>query len=113
MPRFRLSFVSGFPLLYLNSHIPYVSPGAIEVSQVLDVSLLTCQALGPRQALGNLTGLQLLGRRLFSQFPSGFPTVPQYLDHGRSLRFLCVGFRFTDNVAAYFQRFDEAEIASG
>jgi hypothetical protein len=28
-------------------------------------------------------------------------------------RFLCIGFRFTDNVATGIQRFDEAEIASG
>jgi hypothetical protein len=44
---------------------------------------------------------------------SGFPTVPQDLDHPFCYRFLCVGFRNVNNVAAGFDAFNEAEIASG
>ena len=43
----------------------------------------------------------------------GFPAVPRYLDHHFRYRFLCVGFRFVNNVATGMDAFNEAEIASG
>ena len=39
--------------------------------------------------------------------------MPQDLDHHLRYRFLCVGFRFVNNVAAGMDAFNEAEIASG
>jgi hypothetical protein len=39
--------------------------------------------------------------------------VPQDLDHHFCYRFLCIGFRNVNNVAAGFDAFNEAEIASG
>ena len=43
----------------------------------------------------------------------GFPAVPHDLDHHTRYRFLCVGFRFVNNVATGMDAFHEAEIASG
>jgi len=43
----------------------------------------------------------------------GFPAVPQDLDHHFCYRFLCIGFRNVNSVAAGFDAFNEAEIASG
>ncbi len=49
---------------------------------------------------------------ILSSLP-GFPAVPHDLDHHIRYQFLCVGFRFVNNVATGMDAFNEAEIASG
>jgi hypothetical protein len=93
-------------------HTIPVPPGANGASQVLDTSLLACQALQPRQALGNLAATHL--RALFV-FSVGCLVSRQCHDIVLIAvsRFLRVGFQSSHTVAACFNSFNEAKSASG
>jgi hypothetical protein len=52
---FSLVLFPSFPLRASIAAYLTLLPGADGASQVLNASLLACQALGPRQAFGNLT----------------------------------------------------------
>jgi len=82
---FGLTLFPGFPFCASLSAYRPLLPGAYGASQVLDASLLACQALGPRQTLGTLA----------------------------MTRALCVGLRHVNTVAVCIDSFYEAEIASG
>jgi hypothetical protein len=103
----------GFPCRGSITVYRVAPPGTHGVSQVPDASLPPCQALGPRPALGNLALRKPKIDVCVLGCLSGFPTVPQDLDHHFCYRFLCIGFRNVNNVAAGFDSFNEAVIASG
>jgi len=80
----------------------------------LDASLFPCQALGPRQTLGNHCHAAALDWGLFSQFSAWFPGGATIFQSWRATyRFLCIDFRHVNNVVICFVLLSRLKLLQG